>query len=47
LGLLATIALIVVGLWIADVMAQMRKNRDCVLTGRLGCTPVEAPVREH
>ena len=47
LGLIATIALIVVGLWIADVMAQMRKNRDCVLTGRLGCTPVEAPVREH
>lgn len=47
LGLLATIALIVVGLWIADVMAQMRKNRDCVLTGRPGCTPVEAPVRER
>ena len=47
LGLLATIVLIVVGLWIADVMAQMRKNRDCVLTGRLGCTPVEAPVRER
>ena len=41
------VALIVVGLWIADVMAQMRKNRDCVLTGRLGCTQVEAPVRER
>jgi len=45
LALLATIVLIAVGLWIAGVMAQMRKNQDCVLTGRPGCTPVEAPVR--
>ena len=45
LALAMTIALIAVGLWIADVMAQMRKNQDCVLSGRPGCTPVEAPVR--
>lgn len=43
LALAATIVLIAVGLWIADVMAQMRKDQDCVLTGRRGCTPVEAP----
>jgi hypothetical protein len=47
LGLLATILLIAGGLWIADIMAQMRKNRDCVLTGRAGCTPVEVPLRER
>jgi len=29
------------GLWIATTMAQMRKNQDCVLSGRRGCTPVE------
>ena len=35
------IALIGAGLWLADTMAQMRKNQDCVLSGRRGCTPVE------
>jgi hypothetical protein len=37
------IGLIGAGLWLADTMAQMRKNQDCVLSGRRGCTPVEAP----
>jgi hypothetical protein len=27
--------------WIADSMARMRKDQDCVLSGRSGCTPVE------
>jgi hypothetical protein len=35
------LALIGVGIWLADTMAQMRKNQDCVLSGRRGCTPVE------
>ena len=43
LGVAATIVLILVGIWIADTMAQMRKNQDCVLTGRPGCTPVNVP----
>lgn len=46
-GLGITIALIVSGLWIAEVMAHMRKNQDCVLTGRSNCAQVEAPVSEH
>jgi hypothetical protein len=37
------VALIGAGLWIADTMAQMRRNQDCVLSGRRGCTPVEVP----
>ncbi len=45
LGLAATAVLIVVGLWIADVMAHMRKDQDCVLAGRPGCTRVDAPVQ--
>ena len=40
---LFVIALIGAGLWLADTMAKMRKNQDCVLSGRRGCTPVEAP----
>ncbi len=35
------IALIGAGLWVADTMARMRKNQDCVLSGRRGCSPVE------
>jgi hypothetical protein len=35
------IALILAGYWLADTMARMRKNQDCVLSGRRGCTPVE------
>jgi hypothetical protein len=35
------IALIGAGLWLADTMARMRQNQDCVLSGRRGCTQVE------
>ncbi len=38
---LAIVALIGVGIWLADTMATMRKNQDCVLSGRRGCSPVE------
>jgi len=43
LGLAVTVVLVVSGIWIANVMANMRKNQDCVLTGRAGCTPVVVP----
>jgi hypothetical protein len=43
LGLMATVVLIVTGIWIADVMAHMRKDQDCVLIGRSGCTRVDVP----
>jgi hypothetical protein len=45
LGLGVTIVLIAGGLWIADVMAQIRKNQDCVLTGRLGCNHLNETAR--
>jgi|SRR5689334_10331539 len=38
---LVVVALIGAALWLADTMATMRKNQDCVLSGRRGCTPVE------
>jgi len=38
---LFVLGLIGAGLWLADTMAQMRRNQDCVLSGRRGCTPVE------
>lgn len=35
------VALIGAGLWLADTMARMRHDQDCVLSGRRGCTPVD------
>jgi len=35
--------LIGAGIWLADTMARMRKDQDCVLSGRRGCSPVEVP----
>ena len=46
-GVGIAIALIVTGVWIANTMASMRKNQDCVLSGRRGCTPVDAPLSQR
>jgi hypothetical protein len=43
IALLFTIMLVIGGVWIANKMAEIRKNQDCVLTGRRGCTPVDVP----
>jgi hypothetical protein len=41
------ILLIVFGVWIADTIAEMEKDQDCVLQGRANCAPIEvvAPHR--
>jgi hypothetical protein len=44
-GVAVVVVLIIAGIWIADTMASMRKNQDCVLSGRRGCTPVDAPLQ--
>jgi hypothetical protein len=31
------------GLWLADTIAQFRKNQDCVLSGRSNCAPITVP----
>jgi hypothetical protein len=35
------LGLIGAGLWLADTMAEVRKNQDCVLSGRRSCTPID------
>jgi hypothetical protein len=39
------ILLVAAGYWLADTMASMRKDQDCVLSGRRNCStlPVEIP----
>lgn len=45
LALLLLIVLIGSGIWIANTMAVMRKNQDCVLSGKRNCNPpVEVPI---
>jgi hypothetical protein len=46
-GIAIAVVLITIGIWIADTMASMRKNQDCVLSGRRGCTPVDAPLPQR
>jgi hypothetical protein len=41
------IFLVLAGVWLATKLAQMRKDQDCVLSGRRGCTPVDVPVRSR
>jgi hypothetical protein len=36
---LVTVLLIAGGIWIANSMAQLRKNQDCVMSGRRNCNP--------
>lgn len=43
-----TILLIAGGIWIANTMAMMRKNQDCVLSGKRNCNPpVELPAQRN
>ena len=35
------VLLIGAAVWLADTMADMQRNQDCVLSGRRGCTPVD------
>lgn len=32
------------GIWLADSIATLRKNQDCVLSGRRGCNQFDAPA---
>lgn len=34
-------ALIGAGLWLAQSMAELRRNQDCVMSGRRNCAPIE------
>lgn len=34
------------GIWIADVMAKIRKNEECMMSGRRNCNPITVPVRD-
>lgn len=32
------------GVWIADSIADMQKDQDCIMQGRANCAPLETPA---
>jgi hypothetical protein len=36
--------LVAAGVWIADTIAVMEKDEDCVMQGRINCAPIELPI---
>jgi len=44
---LAVVALLVsVGAWLADTIADMQRDQDCVMQGRVNCAPIDLPAPE-
>ncbi len=35
--------LVGIGVWLADTIAEMERDQDCVLQGRQNCAPIEVP----
>jgi len=32
------------GVWLADTIADMERDQDCVMQGRVNCAPIELPM---
>jgi hypothetical protein len=48
-GLALVICLLLAGsgVWLANQIAEMRKNQDCVLSGRINCAKIAVPPPER
>jgi hypothetical protein len=36
--------LVSAGVWLADTIADMERDQDCIMQGRVNCEPIELPV---
>jgi hypothetical protein len=43
LAFLVLVVIVYCGIWLANTMAQMRRDQDCVLTGRTNCAQIKIP----
>lgn len=43
LAFAACVVLAMIGIWLATTIADMRRNQDCVLSGRRNCAHVNVP----
>jgi hypothetical protein len=42
---LAVVAFLVsAGVWLADTIADMERDQDCMMQGRVNCVPIELPL---
>jgi hypothetical protein len=46
-GFLVCILLVVVGVWLADKIAELRRDQDCVLAGHRNCAEISIIGRAH
>jgi hypothetical protein len=37
------VVLVLTGVWLANSLAALRRDQDCVLSGRSNCAPIETP----
>jgi hypothetical protein len=42
-----TVVLAIAGIWLAIQIADMRKNQDCLLSGRRNCAPIDVKALER
>ena len=43
LALAFCLVLVAIGVWLATTIAEMRRNQDCVLSGRRNCAQLNVP----
>lgn len=41
------LVLIACGLWLTEAMVKVRKDQDCVLSGRSNCFAIKVPAARH
>ena len=41
------VALAAAGVWLAIQIVDMRKNQDCLLSGRRNCAPIDVKIQER
>jgi len=44
IALAIVIALVGLGVWIADTITDLQREQDCLMQGRSNCAPIELPI---
>jgi hypothetical protein len=42
-----TVLLSIAGIWLVIQLADLRKNQDCILSGRRNCAPIDVKMQER
>ena len=44
IALVVLAVLVSTGVWLADAIADIERDQDCMMQGRVNCAPIELPV---